>query len=222
MKGLLLPAFSAILLFSCIKGNNFPRVETITLGSKWGLTIGSSPEDVYRQLQTLGSEKNFSHVAVVGRQPFSKPPDVENLVGLYDAITLQSNSGVVDRVIIEFLRDSINYISAGGGLPGEVVQWPQGAPDETAFHKGDAVDRIYPKLLAVYQMPAYSGYQIILPDKPLAKPFDQDMAKYEQWGFSMAERIKPQVEGIYSVRLFFQNGKLSKIWYQYNEGTVVN
>lgn len=106
MKGIVLPLFSALLLFSCQKGNDLPHAETISKGSKWGLTIGSSPEDVYTQLQKQGIEKDFSQVAVVGRQPFSKPQDVENLLTFYDAITLESNSGVIDRVIMEF-RTSI-------------------------------------------------------------------------------------------------------------------
>lgn len=222
MRGILLPIFLALFLFSCMKGNDFPRIETVTIGSKWRLTIGNSPEDVYRKLQKLGKEKNFSQVAVVYRQPFSKPQDIERMLKLYNMVTLEGTSGVIDRVMIEFLKDSINYISAGGSLPEEVTQWPKGVADETAFHKGDAVDRIYSKLLAIYQIPAYRNYRIILPDKPLEKPFDPDMANYEQWGFSMSERIRSDVEGIYSVRLFFKNGRLSKIWYEYNESTVVN
>jgi hypothetical protein len=221
IKKLLLPLFSVLMFCSCKKGNDFPQTATVTKGSKWGLTIGSSSEDVYTQLQKLGIEKDFSHVAVVGRQPFSTPGDVEDLLAFYDAITLETNSGVIDRVIMEFLRDTINYISAGGGLTAETAQWPQDAPDEAAFHKGDPVGGIYQKLVDIYKMPAYSNYQIVLPDKPLGKPFDPDMARYEQWGFSMSGKVSSQVEGIYSVRLFFTNGKLARIWYEYNEYNVV-
>lgn len=220
MKKLLIFISPFILFLSCKKGDNLPRTETIIAGSKWGLTIGSSPVDVYRQLQTLGKEKGFSQVAVVYRQPYSKPQDIEHLLAFYDALTLDRNSGVVDRALIQFPGDTITWISAGGGLPEEVAKWPREAPDETAIHKNDLVDALYRKLLAIYQLPAYSNYQIVLPDKPLGKPYDPDMANYEEWAFTMTVKVRPGIAGISSVRLYFQDSKLIRIRHDYNEQPV--
>ncbi|MDO6430114.1 hypothetical protein Q4E93_05935 [Flavitalea sp. BT771] len=107
-------------------------------------------------------------------------------------------------------------------LPDDITQWPSGAPDAATIHVGDPVSGIYAKLLAIYQLPGYGGYRIILPDKPLDKTFDPDMTTYGEWGFSIATVVSSEVRGLYTVRLYFDGGKLAKIWYQYNEGVVYN
>jgi len=221
MKKIFVLIFPILSVFSCMKGNHFPSVETITKGSKWGITIGSSPEDVYSQLQALGKQKDFSQVSMVYRKPYSSPQEIQHLLGFYHSITLMSNAAVIERVLIQFTEDKVSSISAGGALPKEVSQWPAGVPDEAAIHKNDPVDAIYSKLLAIYQMSAYSNYQIILPDKPLEKPFDPDMVKYGEWAFSFSVDIRSGVVGTSSVRLYFKDGRLDKIWHQYNEGNVV-
>lgn len=220
MKKLLMFISPFLLFLSCKKGDSLPRTETIIAGSKWGLTIGSAPGDVYRQLQLLGKEKKFSQVAVVYRQPYSKPQDVEHLLAFYDALTLDRNSGAVDRALIQFPGDTVTWINAGGALPEEVAKWPQEAPDEAAIHKSDSVDALYRKLLAIYQLPAYTNYQIVLPDKPLGKPYDPDMANYEEWAFTMSAKVRPGIGGISSVRLYFQEDKLIRIRHDYNEQPV--
>jgi hypothetical protein len=222
MKGMFLLIFPVVLLFSCKKENSLPLVETITKGSKWGLEIGSSYVDVYRQLQALAKEKDFNEVALVYRQPFSNPQQIQPLLNFYHSVTLMNNTAVIDRVFIEFPNDTVKSISAGGALPAEISKWPQDVSDETAIHKNDLVANIYPKLLAIYQMPAYNNYKIILPDKPLKKPFDPDMANNNEWAFSMSQVVKPSIRGTSSVRLLFKNGKLDKIHHEYNEAVVFN
>lgn len=222
MKQAILIAIPVLLLFSCKKGTDLPRIETFTSGNKWGIEIGSSPSDVYTQLQMLGYEKKFSQVAVVYRLPYSKPQDIQHLIEFYQTITLQSNTGVINRAVLEFRKDTINSITTGGGLPQEVSHWPHDVADATAIHKGDPVNKIYEKLLAIYQISPYNSYQIILPDKPLEKPFDPDMANYTEWAFSFSERVQPGIQGTSSVRLFFENGKLIKIRHEYNEHAVYN
>lgn len=222
MKRLFLLLFPAVLLFSCSKKDQLPLTETITKGDKWGIKIGSSYAEVYNRLQELDKEKNLSSVAVVYRQPFSSPQEVQNLLPYYNAVTLMDTSVVINRALIQFPGDKVAHISAGGALPEEMDQWPASVPTETAILKNDPVTGIYTKLLAIYKIPSYSHLKIILPDKPLDKPFDPDMEKYTEWGFSIATDIKPGIKGNSIVRLYFKDGKLNKILHQYNENQVYN
>jgi len=217
-KNTIIPSF--FLNFSCKKDDHY--TETITKGSKWGIKIGSTPPVVYKQLQELAIEKGFSQAAVVYRQHFSKPQEIQNHLSLYQIITLQNSSGAVERAIIRFNEHTITSIEAGGALPAEIIKWPQDASDETAIHKNDPVELLYTKLLKVFQMPGYGSWKIILPDKPLSLPFDPDMANYPQWAFSFSEDIAPGKRGSSSVRLFFRNGKLSKIEHNYDESKFVD
>jgi hypothetical protein len=214
--------FPVLLLFSCNENDNLPRVETTTSGSKWTLRIGSPAADVYSQLQELGIEKNFTEVSLVYRKPFSKPEEVRDHLPFYRAITLQSNTGRIERVLFQFDQDKVSSIEAGGGMVAEVYQWPLDAPDEISIHSNDPIDVFYAKLLAIYQMPGYGSYQIILPDKSLEKPFDPDMANHNEWRFSFSEKIKPGKNGRSSVALYFSKGKLNKIRHEYDESSTVN
>ena len=223
MKKIFLLIIPALFTLSCKKGGNVPRVETITSGTKWGIKIGASHAAVYAQLQKLGPEKNFNDIAVAYKQPFfSSPAAIQNKFEFYSAITLQKNTPVIERAIISYDKDKINSIETGGALSTEVAKWPKDAPDETALHKNDPVDKIYTKLLAIYQLPAYAKYQLILPDKVLQKPFDPDMANYNEWQFYIFEDVKPGRTGRSFIRLFFKNGKLEKIRNQYDEYDVYN
>ncbi len=174
------------------------------------------------QLQKLGQEKVFSDVAVVYRKSFSNPEDIKALLPFYNAITLQRNAEPIYRVLIFFNQDSVSSIQAGGGMLDDIAQWPQDTPGEATIHQSDPMETIYPKLLAIYQLPAYGGYQIILPDKPLDKAFDPDMANYTQWAFTFSTDVRPGVVGTSFVRLYFDGGRLNKIVDTYNEGNVYN
>ena len=48
------------------------------------------------------------------------------------------------------------------------------------------------------------------------------MANYGEWGFSMVVTVRPQVVGNYDVRLYFNNNKLNKIYYEYTEHDYTN
>ncbi len=223
MKNLILLVVPVLFLFfSCVQDGIFPRIEKTTSGKKWVLQIGSSPIEVYNQLQKLGTEKNFEAVAVVYRKPFSKPEEIQNYFGLYQAITLQSKSGVIERTLIQFNQDKVGSIEVGGAMLEPTATWPQNTSDEIAIHVNDPIDKIYEKLLAIYQIPIYGDYQIILPDKSLEKPFDPDMANYDEWAFDFSENINTGKVGRSFVRLFFNNKKLVKIKHEYYENEVVN
>lgn len=209
-------------LSSCDKDNSFPRVENTTSGKKWTLQIGSSPVEVYSQLQELGKEKNFTAVNVTYRKPYSKPEEIQNHLDFYHAITLQSNSGVIERAVILFEQDKVSTIETGGALLDDAFKWPKDTSDEIAIQIDDSIDKVYEKLLTIYQTPTYSDYQIILPDKSLKKPFDPDMVNYNEWAFGFVENISANIFGTSSISLFFKNNKLSKIRHQYNENEMVN
>lgn len=220
MKKISLLLLLALFLFSCKKDDQFPSVETITHGHKWSLQIGSPPSEVYEQLRELGQEKGFSDVAIVYRKPYSAPEELQDRLNFYRSLTLQNNTGRTWRVVIRFDRDQVRSIETGGGLLDEVSSWPDGAPDKATIRLNDPVAEIYDKLLAIYQIPAYANYQIILPDKSLEKPFDPDMARYNEWRFTFSTDVKPGKEGTSSVILYFSQGKLDKISHEYREATV--
>lgn len=222
MKRIFVLIIPMLLLFSCKKENNSPRVETISKGSKWGLQIGSSYSDVYTQLQQLGKEKNVHDVDIVRQPFFSNPDEIKNRIAFYNIISLETNTGKLERVIIQFEGDKISSIDAGAALPKESPKWPLDVPDEIAIYKNDPVNILYNKLKAIYQVPAYKNYQIILANKPLGKPFDPAMANYEEWAFSFFIDVKPGKTGRSSVRLYFKNGKLNKIKHEYEEFDVYN
>ncbi|WP_419801294.1 hypothetical protein [Mucilaginibacter sp.] len=219
MKHSFLLIIPIILLLSCKKENSPSFNERITKGEKWGIQIGSTPAEVFVQLQQAGIENNFDEVAIVYRKPSTQPEQIQNQLSFYQAITLQSNGERIDRAIIKFNGEKVTAIDA---LPVEVGKWPQDLPDETAIHKDDAVASIYAKLQAIYKVQAYSNYQIILPDKTLKKPFDADMGNYDEWYFTFTKNIKSGLTGTSSVRLNFKDGKLSMIQHGYSENVIYN
>ena len=220
MKRVILFIFPVLFLFSCEQEDNFPKVENITSGVKWTLQIGSTPAEVYSQLTNLGIEKKFDAVAIVYRKPFSNPEEIQNYLGLYRAITLQSKSGVIQRVLIQFNQDKVSSIETGGAMLNDISSWPQNASDEVAIHINDPIGKIYEKLLAIYQISTYQDYQIILPDKSLELPYDPDMANYEEWAFSFSYEVRPGRGGTSLVRLIFNNGKLASIRHEYIEADI--
>lgn len=77
MKLTFLLLIPGLLFFSCKKGQDLPVTETITKGDKWGIRIGSSPADVYTQLQIAGKQKGFGQVAVITRQYYDDPKQMK-------------------------------------------------------------------------------------------------------------------------------------------------
>lgn len=221
MKKAILIIIPVLFLFSCVKNNGSPSIETITKGGKWNLKIGSSPEDVYSQLQLLGTENQFGTVSVVSRKPYSRPEDIKNLIHFYDYITLQSDAAVVDRVLIRLVQDKVSSIESGGGMLDSISNWPQDIPDDETIKVNDQTDEVYQKLLGIYQIPEYSNYQLIFPDKPLDRSYDPDMGNYDQWAFEFTKVINAGTTEDNSVRLYFENGKLAKIVNEYSQRQMV-
>lgn len=140
----------------------------------------------------------------------------------YRAVTLTSPASSIYRVVIIFDGDQVNSIEAGGALPAEIDKWPQEVPNEMAIHKNDKLSVLYNKLVAIYQIPEYSNYQLNLPEKTLAKDFDPAMVNFNKWSFDFFVDVKPGKSGRNSVSLYFENGSLGKIRYSYDEMDVYN
>nr|WP_067059182.1 hypothetical protein [Mucilaginibacter sp. L294] len=221
MKKTLLLLIPALLLFGCKKENGSPRVETTISGSKWDIKIGSSYADVYAQLQKSGQQNNFNEVDIINqKQTFTKPEEIQQKLKFYSMILLQKNTTELGGISIDYDGDKITSITGPG--PALISKWPQDAPDESALHQDEAVNNIYTKLLAIYKLPDYANYQITLAYKALTKPFDPDMANYNEWAFYITKYPKPGISGTYYIRLLFNNGKLSMIRSEYKESQVYN
>lgn len=211
-----------ISLSGCFQDDNLPRVENITSGTKWTLQIGSSPLKVYDQLQDLGADKNFNSVGIVYRQPYLSPGEIQSDIALYNAITLKTDSGRVERILFQFDQDRISSIEEGGAMLGSISKWPENLPDDISINVNDSLVNLRGKLIAIYENPTFKKYQIIQPNKSLDKPYDLDMENYEEWAFTFFENISARIDGRYNVRLFFQNKKLVKIRNEYEEFELVN
>lgn len=221
MKKFVLLLFTVLFSLSCVNDDDFPQIENITKGGKWTLKIGSTYSQVYEQLQELNVERKFNTVNVTYRKPYSKPEEIQSDISLYNSISIETTSGVLERILITFGDDKVTYIEKGGGLLDYIQKWPENQPNNISINIDDSVDIIIEKLIYIYQIPIYQDYQIILPNKLLTKPYDSDMKNYDEWAFSFFEKISFNKDGRNSVRLYFKNNKLVKIKNTYEEFEIV-
>lgn len=186
MKKFVLLLFTVLFSLSCVNDDDFPQIENITKGGKWTLKIGSTYSQVYEQLQELNVERKFNTVNVTYRKPYSKPEEIQSDISLYNSISIETTSGVLERILITFGDDKVTYIEKGGGLLDYIQKWPENQPNNISINIDDSVDIIIEKLIYIYQIPIYQDYQIILPDKLLTKPYDSDMKNYDEWAIGRA------------------------------------
>ncbi|MFD2036300.1 hypothetical protein ACFSKL_15965 [Belliella marina] len=211
-----------LLLGSCLTDDDQPSVEDITNGKKWTLEIGSSPSKVYEQLQELSIEKDFNSVNITYRKPYSKPEEIQSDISLYNSITLETTTGVLERVLIGFDQNRVVSIEKGGAHFENIPSWPQDQPENVSINVNDPLDIIADKLIALYQIPNSKSYQITLPDKCLAKPYDPVMGNYDEWFFTFSKNVSHSKNRRNSVKLYFKNKKLVKIRNEYAEFTMVD
>lgn len=222
MRRILLITLPVLLLFfSCQKDNTFPKTETVTKGQKWGIRIGSTPAEVYAQLQQLGQEKeNFNEIEIIDQQYklFTQPDEIGPRITLYSGISIEKQNTVYsDRVIITFYENKVSGIDEGGGLTDPRSRWPQDAAEEIALQRDEDLSRFYDKFQAIYNTGALDGYAIRLSSKALGKPFDPVMADYNKWNFVFTDRVSYNVDGRSTVTLYFKGNKLDKIHIEYSE-----
>jgi hypothetical protein len=222
MKKLLPMMLLLIVVSACKKEKQGDYSESITMGEKWGIKIGSTQAEVYAQLQKAGSTLDFQNVAIYGRKPYSTPEKVAEIIPFYYALTIYSNSGTLDRVVFLFSADKVQEIATGSGLTTGVAKWPDGAADDTAIKVDDPVSAIGAKLLKIHQLPAYASYGFVLSDKPLNKPYDVDLNNYNDWQFVFSDFVSSSVSGTSTVKLHFNKGRLERMDHDYREAQIFN
>ncbi len=221
MKKLVYLLLVIIGLFSaCENDEEFPKIENITKGEKWTLKIGSTPTEVYQQLQALDEEKNFHSVGITHKQPYSKPEEIQKSLPFYNAITLENQSGRTHRAFISLENNKVSSVEEGGAMLDSVAYWPTDVAEDIAIHRNDSIDVFYQKLLEIYKISPYADYQIVMPNKPLDLPFDPDMTNYNKWAFAFSENVRENIGGSWSVDLFFDNGTLKRIRTEYFESEI--
>ncbi|WP_268225697.1 hypothetical protein [Sinomicrobium oceani] len=171
MKKIILLCISFIGLVSCFDQKEIFGITDIIKGRQWNLKIGSSPGEVYNQLQELGKEKGFDDITLVGKSGEHLASIGNNLV-LYNAITILRPRYDTDSVYIEFKdekvadikrwRDSLfvleEWFEDETGevpipfVPGHLIlkvdilkNWAEELP-ETSINLGDHVNRASEKL----------------------------------------------------------------------------
>src|SRR5690606_32272826 len=95
MKKVILLCISFIGLVSCFDQKETLRVTDIVKGQQWNLKIGSSPEEVYYQLQELGEENGFNDITLVCKSRENLESIGDNL-SLYYALSILQPSYVTD------------------------------------------------------------------------------------------------------------------------------
>lgn len=210
MKQLSLLLLSGLLLASCTKSGKDIKTESITQGAKWGIHIGSTPSEVYAQLQLLDEEKHISAVDVLNMPAFDNPVAVGPSITLYQIIALEEqNVSNPNRVLVAFNNNKVQ-VGTGTTSIDSVGRWPQNATDQNAIIYGEDVNTFYDKLLSVHASGVLNNYKIHLGPKTLAKEYDTRMESYSRW------RISFLSDGILStVDLYFSEGRLERIYHEY-------
>lgn len=225
MKKILI--FIGLLGFiSCLKDPNdgvIRETEIITDGKKWTLQIGSTYEEVFAQLQTLGNEKNFSSVEIINRKTYASLEGIEDFWKYYNYLYLNKKGEIYpQRVIILCKDEKVSEIEIGGSLMASIERFPTDFSQEKAIQKEDTIERAYEKLADILKDSQYGNYELFFYHKDLQKPFDPDMKNYAQWYFAMSYSVNQNRKATSSVVLSFSDGKLSKMEHTYTETDVYN
>ena len=209
--------FLTFLIFiSCLKdsGENqdVQKTEIITEGEKWTLRIGSTPEEVFTQLQTLGAEKKFQQILLTEKKPFSNPKEIDGFWQYYDEIIIIDKTSERSYIVV-FEIDKVKGIHLSGiGFP-PVEAFPENMNSNQSIVRGDTALQVYEKLLKIYEA---QPFNISLAFKSLNKKFDPDMVNHKNWIFS----FHPKARAFSQVQLDFKDNKLNKITHIYSEGML--
>ncbi|UGU15429.1 hypothetical protein LS482_17315 [Sinomicrobium kalidii] len=97
-------------LVSCSDQKETPGVTDIKKGQQWNLKIGSSPSEVYKQLQELGIKKGFDGVTLVNTSGTHLARIGDDLA-LYNAVTILTPRYYTDSVYIQFKDEKVASIN---------------------------------------------------------------------------------------------------------------
>ncbi|SHM74171.1 hypothetical protein SAMN05444266_110188 [Chitinophaga jiangningensis] len=219
MRTLLLLFVPVLLLWSCKKDDTIPANEDVTQGSRWGIIIGSTPEQVYQQLQTLQEPLHVSSVYQVPLMQYEKIMDFKSDPALYKQCHIHGidSAGVVS---IDYDQSITKIRWSGPDGNYSLDKWPSNTDEY--FAVGDAAAVIKAKMSKIFNKWPYNGrYEIALGSKPLSAGFDEEMKKWNMWQFTASALVNAEAFGTYIVSLYFSGGKLSRINIQYTQSPVI-
>lgn len=233
MRKIILLCISFIGLVSCLDQKETFGITDIIKGQQWNLKIGSSPGEVYKQLQELGEKKGFDDITLVGESGKHFP--------LYNAVTILTPKYGTDSVYIEFKDEKVASIKRWRNsllvleewfddetgevpipfVPGHLMlktdilkNWPEETLG-SSIKLGDHVDKVSEKFGEILDSLRISNRPIVLSEQNLEKAYEPEIAKYTQWEFFFPNIIEDVQAGRYSIRLYFDNDKLEKIRKEY-------
>lgn len=203
---------------SCLKDDDKIQVENVKKGEKWGVRIGSSPEEVYRQIQEADQDKNIEKVSIVYRKASNDPALLPGRLDGYDFIKFERpGAAYMETVYVGIMPEGVQKIRvAKEGEWVEVDSWPEDVPDQLVIRTEDEVADLYGKLVQLYEQDSFKDYQFSFADKPLNRPYDPKVEHYEEWAFSFQGIPDGASYGRTDVRLYFSNRKLQRMQITYN------
>ncbi|MBV7532521.1 hypothetical protein [Chitinophaga sp. sic0106] len=219
MRTLLLLLMPVILLWSCKKDDTIPANEDVTQGSRWGIIIGSTPEQVYQQLQTLQSPLRVKSVYRIPRTQYEKIADFKSDPTLYNRFLIHGvdSAGVVS---IDYEQSITKIMWSGPDGTYSLDKWP--ANTDTYLTVGDSATVIQSKMSKIFEKwPYHARYEIATGRKPLSAGFDVEMKKWNLWQFTASALVTSETFGVYVISLYFSSNKLSRINIQYMEDPAV-
>jgi len=219
-KNIQLIMMSILVCFftACLKDDNSVKIEQVKKGEKWGIRIGSTPEQVYQQIQQAGSQKNFDMLSLVYRKASNDPSLLPENLGAYNYLKFQrqeEGEQYVTQVYLHFSDNKVSKIQFAKDEWNDLERWPEEEPANLSIQSGEETSTVYEKLQQLYGQENFSSYYFSLSDKPLDRTYDPKMELYTEWAFFFTEDSgNPNPSGT-ETRLYFEKNKLSKMQITY-------
>lgn len=214
MMSILVCSFAA-----CLKDDNSTKVEQVKKGEKWGIRIGSSPEQVYQQIQRISSEKHFDLLSIVYRKASNDPSLLPENLGAYNHLKLERQEEGVPHMVQAYLHFSDDKVSRIQFTKNkewvDLEKWPEDESENLSIQLGEEASTVYEKLQQLYSQENFSSYNFSLSDKPLDREYDPKMELYTEWAFTFSEDSGAPNPKSTATRLYFKKNKLNKMQITY-------
>ena len=215
MKAIYYSVFLLFGLSACLSENNpEPEViveppfynvykkDSLTTGEFLRLKIGSTAEELYKQVQNNGA--SYLYITSNFVSDFA---GFKDRIPLYDYLLLDEMKGTGNGVQITFENDKIKNIYLNSGE--KLSKWPKNG--STAINQGDAIGSIYDKLMTIRKSQSHMFERTSLLSKDLKKSYDAEMAKSAQWYYA----YRPEEKHLNQVSMHLSEGKLQYILVNY-------
>lgn len=181
--------------------------DTLKAGQLWGITIGQSAVDVYKEIKEIRTEREVGYLGVVGNF-YNSLESLDGKIPLYTGIFLDEQVGTSTGIQISFANDKVASIFNNSGV--KMQKWPTNVVSAVSVAVGDPTEEVYSKLVGIKKMSAYASKfeRISLFGKDPAKDYDPLMGNSRLWylnGHIAGQRY-------YNTELNFSNGKLVSIY----------